>query len=81
MTLRRYYRWVVRYYRWDTDKREREDLSVEAEDEAVVPGRPAVVLLWSHRRYYRCGAVLPLVTPQRYYRWVAWYYRWNPDRT
>ena len=62
-------------------RQEREDLSVKAEDEAVVPGRPAVVLLWSHGRYYRFGAVLPLVTPQQYYRWVARYYRWNPDRT
>ena len=52
---------VVRYYRWDTE--EREDLSKEAEDEAVVPGTPAVLLLWSHGRYYRCGAVLPLVAP------------------
>ena len=72
MTLRR-------YYRWDTE--EREDLSIEAEDEAVVPGTPAVLLLWSHGRYYRCGAVLPLVAPQRYYRWVARYYRLDPDRT
>ena len=78
---------VVRYYRWDTEERERErerereNLSKEAEDEAVVPGTPAVLLLWSHGRYYRCGAVLPLVAPQRYYRWVARYYRWNPDRT
>ena len=63
----------MRYYRWDTEKIE--DLSIEAEDEVVVLGRPAVVLLWSHRRYYRCEAVLPLVTPQRYYRWVARYYR------
>ena len=62
-------------------RREREDLSKEAEDEAVVPVKAAVVLLWSDRRYYRWGAVLPLVTPQRYYRWVAWYYRWNPDMT
>ena len=47
----------------------------------VVPGTPAVLLLWSHRRYYRCGAVLPLVASQRYYRWVARYYRRDPDRT
>ena len=57
----------MRYYRWDTE--EREDLSKEAEDEAVVPGTPAVLLLWSHGRYYRCGAVLPLGTLRPYYRW------------
>ena len=71
----------MRYYRWGTGERERENLSKEAEDEAEVPGTPAVLLLWSHGRYYRCGAVLPLVAPQRYYRWVARYYRLDPDRT
>ena len=47
----------------------------------MVPGKPAVVLVLSHRWYYRCGAVLSLVTLQRYYRWVARYYRLDPDRT
>ena len=72
MTLRPYYRW---------DNEERENLSKEAEDEAAVPGTPAVLLMWSHGRYYRCGVVLLLVPPQRYYGWVARYYRWDPDRT
>ena len=46
----------------------------------VLPGTPAVLLLWRHRRYYRCGAVLPLVAPQRYYGWVVRYYHWDPDK-
>ena len=45
-----------------------------------MPSTPAVLLLWSHERYYRCGAVLPLVAPQRYYGWVARYYCWDPDK-
>ena len=69
----------MRYYRWDTEKRE--DLSKEAEDKVVVPGTPAVLLLWRQGRYNRCGAILPLVSPQWYYGWVVRYYRWAPDRT
>ena len=79
MTLRPYYRWQCGTTA-GVQKRERESLK-DAEDEAEVPGTPAVLLLWSHGRYYRCGAVLPLVAPQRYYRWVARYYRLDPDRT
>ena len=56
--------------------RERESLK-DVEDEAEVPGTPAVLLLWSHGRYYRCGAVLPLVAPQRYYRWVRGTTAWT----
>ena len=32
---------------------------------------------WGLQRYYRCGAVLPLVAPKRYYRSGPRYYRWD----
>ena len=47
----------------------------------MVLGTPAVLLLWRQGRYYRRGAVLPLVSPQRYYGWVVRYYCWDPDKT
>ena len=48
----------MQYYRWDTE--EREDLSKEAEDEAVVPGTPAVLLLRNGTAACGSSAVLPL---------------------
>ena len=58
VTLRPYYRWQCGTTA-GVQKRERESLK-DAEDEAEVPGTPAVLLLWSHGRHYHYGAVLPL---------------------
>ena len=70
---------AVRYYRWGAREREKESLK-DAEDKAEVPGP---------QRYYCCGATggttaverYCRLAPQRYYRWVARYYRLDPDRT
>ena len=45
---------------------------------AVLPFRERYYRL---ERYYRSESGTTAGELRRYYRWVAWYYRWDPDKT